>query len=143
MTVANLLVEWPFLLTENAFLSHAKELPGFDVAGRVQKEMEEKGPRIITYFRTIQSPKDMPDPAAAGNVAEEESRRKWATANNAASLNDLIFRRLISTACQCRGIVALIITCELLLITLSLMVNRLELCFSVSQCPYLSNCHVL
>jgi hypothetical protein len=56
MTVTNLLIEWPFLLTENAFLSHAKELLGFDVADRVQKEIE-KGPRIITYFCTIQPPK--------------------------------------------------------------------------------------
>jgi hypothetical protein len=49
MTVANLLVEWPFLLTENAFLSHAKDLLGFDVAGRVQKEM---GRRALASSRT-------------------------------------------------------------------------------------------
>jgi len=55
MTVAVLVVEWPFLFKEQHFFNHAQELLGFNVEDRLNSALQNKGTRLITFFRSEKS----------------------------------------------------------------------------------------
>jgi hypothetical protein len=54
-TVVNLMDGWRFLFTENEFGNYANELLGFNVQSGIQAALQDKGPGLIRFFRTIQS----------------------------------------------------------------------------------------
>jgi hypothetical protein len=53
-TVVNLMEGWPFLFTEAQFRIHVNELVGFDVHSRIQTAVQDKGLRLISFFRSVQ-----------------------------------------------------------------------------------------
>jgi len=55
ITVANLLVEWPFHVVPDYFYGHMNELLGFDVQSRIHQGLQERGPRLIAFLRTLMS----------------------------------------------------------------------------------------
>ena len=79
ITVGTLLVDWPFLVVPEFFYGHMTELLGFDVRSRILEGLQQKGPRLIAFFRTLKSMQSSPSILHDLDSVSEEARRRNGT----------------------------------------------------------------
>ena len=77
--VGTLLVEWPFLVVPEFFYGHMTELLGFDVRSRILEGLQQKGPHLIAFFRTLKSMQSSLSILHDLDSMSEEARRRYGT----------------------------------------------------------------